>query len=241
MHALERWHNSYQHLYLSIARDPIMSEIDKHQDALADILSKSPIIPVVAVADAEQALALATALVEGGLSTIEVTLRTPGALAGIAAIRKAMPRVRLGAGTVLQASQMRQVAEIGCDFAVSPGTTSTLIQASLASDMPLLGGATSATETQLLLEQGLRYQKFFPAEQSGGIDYLKALYGPLPEASFCPTGGINMHNAASYLACPNVISVGGGWVAPAAAIASEDWEQVSKLCAQALASISSIH
>ena len=210
-----------------------MPSIQSHQNRLEALVAASPVIPVVSVAGAEQAVALAGALHESGLRTVEITLRTPGALEGIAAVRQALPDVTVGAGTVLDAAQMRAASEAGCRFSVSPGVTDAVLAASLEFDLPLLPGAATPGETQALLERGVRLQKFFPAEPCGGLAYLNALAGPYPQVRFCPTGGINADNAPQYLAASNVACVGGSWMAPASAVNSGDWDTVRDRSARA--------
>ena len=210
-----------------------MGQVETHQLRLAQMLESSPVIPVLTLNDVTRAVPLARALSEGGLHVIEITLRTPDALAGLARIRDALPNLFLGAGTVLDDAQLQQAISAGVDFAVSPGATDLLLEAALTRDLPLLAGATTPSETQHLLERGYRFQKFFPAQQSGGIDYLKALHGPLPDARFCPTGGVNGKNAADFLSCPNVVCVGGSWVAPAQLVEAQDWPAIQALAATA--------
>lgn len=211
-----------------------------HQAALEAALKANPIVPVVAVSDVEQAVSLARALQRGGIGIMEITLRTPVALDSLAAVRAAIPEMCLGAGTVLNAQQMRQAADIGCQFAVSPGATAALLAASVDADLPLLAGATTPSETQVLLEHGFRHQKFFPAEQSGGLAYLAALQGPLPEAHFCPTGGISLANLADYLSQPNVVAAGGSFVSPSKLVEAGNWTAIASLCDEALGLVKGI-
>lgn len=185
-----------------------------------------PVVPVLAVDSVENGVALARALVAGGLPVIEITLRTPAALEVIRAIAAEVEGAVVGAGTVLSPAQFEAAAEAGSRFIVSPGATSALLDAAEASPLPFLPGAASASEIMALLDRGYRAMKFFPAEPAGGVAYLKAIAAPLPEARFCPTGGIDAARAPVYLALPNVITVGGSWVAPPEAVAAGDWAEV---------------
>jgi 2-dehydro-3-deoxyphosphogluconate aldolase/(4S)-4-hydroxy-2-oxoglutarate aldolase len=194
----------------------------------------APVIPVLSIDDAAQAGALARALITGGLPVLEVTLRTPAALKAL----RAMAGVRggiVGAGTVLTAEDVQAAKAAGARFAVSPGATETLLAACEAADLPLLPGAATATEAMRLMERGYRTQKFFPAEASGGAAALKAIGAPLPQISFCPTGGVSADNAADYLVLDNVACVGGSWVAPKAAIMAQDWPEITRLATHAAA------
>ncbi|MCC0078539.1 MAG: bifunctional 4-hydroxy-2-oxoglutarate aldolase/2-dehydro-3-deoxy-phosphogluconate aldolase [Rhodobacter sp.] len=194
----------------------------------------APVIPVLVIDDPAHAEPLARALVAGGLPVLEVTLRTPCALDAISAMAR-VPGARVGAGTVLSAHDAERARAAGATFAVSPGATPALIGACTALDLPLLPGAATATEVMTLLEQGYRMMKLFPAGPAGGAALLKALNGPLPMARFCPTGGIDAGNAGAYLALPNVVCVGGSWVAPAAALRSRDWAGIEGLAREARA------
>jgi 2-dehydro-3-deoxyphosphogluconate aldolase / (4S)-4-hydroxy-2-oxoglutarate aldolase len=209
-------------------------QTDRSQALLA-ILRLAPVVPVLTVQGPQDAVPLAAALTEGGLPAIEVTLRTPGALAAIEAIARAVPGARIGAGTVTSAVQARAAMSAGACFLVSPGVTPSLAEAGLAWSVPLLPGAATASEAMTLAELGYQVLKFFPAEPAGGIAYLKALAGPLPHLRFCPTGGIDLAAAPRYLALPNVVCVGGSWVTPAAAVAAKDWAQVTHLAREAAA------
>lgn len=188
----------------------------------------APVIPVLVIHDLAHARHLAEALVAGGLPVLEVTLRTPAALDAIAAMAEVAGAV-VGAGTVLSAANMRDAKQAGAQFAVSPGATPTLVDAARVEEVPLLPGAQTCSEVMSLLEQGYTVQKFFPAEAIGGVDALKSISGPLPQVTFCPTGGITVARAPDYLRLPNVACVGGSWVAPAAAMAAGDWAAVTAL------------
>ncbi|CAL9433397.1 bifunctional 4-hydroxy-2-oxoglutarate aldolase/2-dehydro-3-deoxy-phosphogluconate aldolase [Streptomyces sp. enrichment culture] len=197
------------------------------------VLDLAPVLPVVVLHDAEDAVPLARALVAGGLPAIEVTLRTPAAPAAIRAIADAVPKAVVGAGTVLSGDDVRTAVEAGARFLVSPGWTDTLLEAMRVSGVPYLPGVSTASEVVALLERGVHEMKFFPAEAAGGTAYLKSLASPLPRARFCPTGGVSAANAASYLALPNVACVGGTWMLPADALAAKDWDRVRALAAEA--------
>lgn len=194
--------------------------------ALLALCRLSPVIPVLVIEEAANAAPLAAALVAGGLPVIEVTLRTPAALPAISAMA-AVEGARVGAGTVLTAHDAARAKAAGAKFAVAPGATPGLIAACVARDLPLMPGAATATEAMALLEQGFTMLKFFPAEAAGGRSMLSSLAGPLPQAQFCPTGGITTENAAGYLVLPNVRCVGGSWIAPAEMIAARDWDGIT--------------
>ena len=194
----------------------------------------APVIPVLVIDDLAHAEPLARALVAGGLPVLEVTLRTPCALEAIHIMAR-VPGARVGAGTVLGAREVAQAQAAGATFAVSPGATPALVAACTAAGLPLLPGAATATEVMTLLEHGYRTMKFFPAGPAGGPVMLKALGGPLPQVTFCPTGGVSLENAAQYLALSNVACVGGNWVAPAALMAAGDWAAITALARAAAA------
>ncbi len=196
---------------------------------LDEIMDLCPVIPVIVIDRAEDAVPLATALYNGGLKVLEITLRTEFGLAAISAIRKALPDAVVGAGTVVTAEDVRNAKEAGAEFLVSPGCTLTLLAAARAEGIPLLPGVNSPSEAMLLLEQGQRHLKFFPAEAAGGVPMLKSILGPLPQLRFCPTGGINPDNAMEYLSLANVACVGGTWMLDKAAIAAGDWAEIERL------------
>ena len=202
--------------------------------ATREIASRAPIIPVLVLDDAASAAALAHALVAGGLPALEVTLRTPAALDAIRAIADVAGGI-VGAGTLLSPDDIRAAKDAGARFGVSPGATPRLIAASIEIGLPLLPGAATASEVMALWEQGYDMMKFFPAEAAGGAPALKAIGAPIPQVSFCPTGGITPANAPSYLALPNVICAGGSWVAPKNMIATGDWAGITALAAAAAA------
>lgn len=203
--------------------------------APSSVLGLAPVIPVVVLDDAADAVPLARALVTGGLPAVEVTLRTPAALDAIRAIAAEVPDAVVGAGTVLNAEAVDAAAAAGARFLVSPGTTDRLLTAMDASGLAYLPGVSTVSEAMGLLERGVTDMKFFPAEASGGIAYLKSLGSPLPRARFCPTGGITVESAPRYLALPNVGCVGGTWMLPKSALAAKDWATVEKLAGEAAA------
>ena len=194
----------------------------------------APVIPVLVIDDPRDAAKLAQALVAGGLPVLEVTLRTPHALEAIAEMAK-VPGARVGAGTVLSGHDATRARAAGAEFAVAPGATPALVSACVAQSLPLLPGAATASEVMNLMETGYRTLKFFPAEAAGGAPLLRALNGPLPQASFCPTGGITAANAPEYLSLQNVVCVGGSWVAPASLVKAGDWDAITRLAREAAA------
>ncbi|WP_411092621.1 bifunctional 4-hydroxy-2-oxoglutarate aldolase/2-dehydro-3-deoxy-phosphogluconate aldolase [Streptomyces sp. 049-1] len=199
------------------------------------VLDLAPVVPVVVVDDLADAVPLARALVAGGLPAIEVTLRTPVAVDAIRAIAGEVPGAVVGAGTVITPDQVAEVVAAGARFLVSPGWTDVLLDAMRTSGVPFLPGVSTTSEVVALLERGVREMKFFPAEAAGGTAYLKALAAPLPQARFCPTGGIGPLSAPEYLALPNVGCVGGSWMLPKDAVADRDWDRVEALARAAAA------
>jgi 2-dehydro-3-deoxyphosphogluconate aldolase/(4S)-4-hydroxy-2-oxoglutarate aldolase len=197
----------------------------EHSEALC---RKAPVIPVLVIDDVETAAPLARALVAGGLPVLEVTLRTPAALDVIRAMAEVEGGI-VGAGTLLTPQDVTNAKAAGAQFGVSPGATDTLLEACEAADMPLLPGAATASEAMRLLERGYRVQKFFPAEANGGAPALKAIGAPIPQVSFCPTGGVTPENAGTYLSLSNTLCVGGSWVAPKDLIAGKDWQGIESL------------
>ncbi len=205
---------------------------DKTQNLL-DVLKLQPVVPVLVVDDVNSAVLLARALVAGGLRAIEVTLRTPAGLDAIRAVADQVEGAVPGAGTVLDAAQYEQAVDAGSQFIVSPGTTLELLDYAKTSSVPMLPGAATASEVMALREEGYKVLKFFPAEQAGGASYLKSLSSPLADMMFCPTGGINLKNANDYLSLPNVVCVGGSWVAPKALVQAGDWDGITTLAKEA--------
>lgn len=200
---------------------------------MQQLLDLSPVIPVLVIDRARDAVPLANALLEGGLRVLEVTLRTPAALEVIRQIAGALPQAVVGAGTVLNAAQLCAARDAGAAFAVSPGLTPALAAASRDIGLPLLPGVQTASEVMAAREAGFACLKFFPAQPAGGVPMLKALAGPFPELRFCPTGGITLASAPDFLALPNVACVGGTWLTPREAVAAGDWAAITALARQA--------
>lgn len=194
-----------------------------------DLASSAPMIPVIVVEDIAHAVPLAQALVAGGIKVLEVTLRTPVALQAIREMIANVPGAIVGAGTLRTPADVDACLEAGCAFGVSPGAPAALMQAVAANKFPFLPGCNTPTEAMTLAEQGHEVLKFFPASAAGGTPMLKALAGPLPDVKFCPTGGVSLENAGEYLALPNVVTVGGSWVAPAAHMAAGEWDLIEAL------------
>lgn len=199
------------------------------------LLDVVPVMPVVVVDDVAHAVPLARALVAGGLPAIELTLRTPVALDAIAAIAAEVPEILVGAGTVLNARQAEQARAAGAGFLVSPGATQSLLEGMAGTGLPFLPGTSTVSEVLAVVELGFTDMKFFPAEASGGTAWLKSVAAPVPDARFCPTGGITATTAQSYLALPNVGCVGGSWLTPAAALRDKDWPLIEQLAREAAA------
>jgi 2-dehydro-3-deoxyphosphogluconate aldolase/(4S)-4-hydroxy-2-oxoglutarate aldolase len=193
-----------------------------------DLLELSPVMPVVVIDDAADAVPTARALLAGGIGVIELTLRTPAALSAIERVAAEVPDIVIGAGTVTSPDQAKQAADAGAKFLVTPGCTDAVVDACFDTGLPFLPGASTVSEAMKLAERGLTALKFFPAEASGGIAYLKSIAGPLPGLKFCPTGGITVASAPSYLALPNVGCIGGSWLT-----ASLDVATIEKLAAEA--------
>ncbi len=194
-----------------------------------DVVTACPVVPVVVLADAAAAVPLARALLRGGVTVVEVTLRTPDAAAGIAAIRRSVPEVVVGAGTVTSLELLDQAVEAGAQFLVTPGTTERLLDAATASGLPLLPGVATVSEMLRLRERGVHVMKLFPAEAVGGVDLLRSVGGPLGDLRFCPTGGVTEASAPGYLDLPNVACVGGSWLTPHSAVEQGDWDAVEEL------------
>jgi len=207
--------------------------VTERQKGIEAVLKLAPVVPVLVIDEVATAVPLARALVAGGLKAIEVTFRTPAALEAIRAIAAEVEGAVVGAGTVLTAKQVGQAADAGCRFMVSPGASLDLLAAVKDGPVPLLPGAATASEAMTLLEQGYAFQKFFPAEPAGGVAYLKALASPLAGITFCPTGGISRASAGSYLALPNVVCVGGSWVAAGDKVAAGAWDEIEALARDA--------
>jgi len=200
---------------------------------IKDIMYTSPVIPVMVINKLEHAVPLARALVEGGLKVLEITMRTPIALEAIKAIKANVPGAIVGAGTVISLETLQQALDVGSEFLVSPGVTETLIDAVLDSGVPILPGVITPSEAMRLMEKGITEMKFFPAEAAGGVPMLKSFAGPLPQITFCPTGGVNPKNALEYLSLKNVACVGGSWMAPAELVDAEDWDEIKRRATEA--------
>lgn len=200
-----------------------------------DVMADAPVIPVIVLNDVAHAVPLARALVAGGIRMLEVTLRTPQALACIKAIAEEVPEAVVGAGTIRTASDADLAAAAGARFGVSPGYTTTIGRACREAGLPLLPGVATGSEIMMALEDGFNCLKFFPAMQAGGPNMLKAWFGPFADIRFCPTGGVSASNAGELLALPNVACVGGSWLTPADAVTAGDWDRVTALAKEAKA------
>jgi len=196
---------------------------------LLEIMRASPVIPVIAIDDPQQAVPLARALVDGGIRVLEITLRTEHGLGAIRAIAEQVPQAIVGVGTLTQPQEFRAARDAGAVFGVSPGLTATLIEAARSSGLPLLPGVMTPSEVMTAREAGFSQLKLFPAVPAGGIGMLNAIAGPLPDVRFCPTGGISLESAPSFLACPNVECVGGSWLTPKDALRASDWPRITEL------------
>jgi 2-dehydro-3-deoxyphosphogluconate aldolase/(4S)-4-hydroxy-2-oxoglutarate aldolase len=206
-----------------------------HQDHALRLLRAAGILPIVTVASIDEALAIAEALQQGGLHSIELTLRTPAALPALRALKQRFPELVVGAGTVLSPEQIDAAGAAGADFLVTPGASPTMVAALAAADLPVVPGAATPSELLVLREHGFRVAKLFPAAAVGGITMLKALQGPLPDLAFCPTGGIGEADAADYLAQPNVACLGGSWMVPKAWLQAGEFGKVRDSAARARA------
>ena len=202
--------------------------------SIDQILKVAPVVPVMVVERIEDAVPLAKALYAGGLKVLEITLRTPCALDAITAMVEALPAdAVIGAGTIITPKDLEAAIKAGSTFLVSPGTTPALIEAAKGNPVPLLAGVATPTEAMNLYVQGFTHQKFFPAEAAGGVPMLKSIGGPLPQITFCPTGGIDLAKAPSYLALPNVACVGGTWMAPKELMKAGRWDEIERLAREA--------
>ena len=207
------------------------------QEKLATLFRQAQIIPVLTIERVEDAVPLARALVAGGICTLEVTLRTPVAIEAAKAIMAEVPDAIVGIGTILNADDLARAHALGVQFGISPGATPDLLKAAAASALPFAPGIVTASELMQALAHGFDLVKFFPAEQSGGIKALRALAGPFPSVRVCPTGGIGEANAASWMAEPNVLAVGGSWICPAAEIRAGNWAGITAMCERAMKSL----
>jgi 2-dehydro-3-deoxyphosphogluconate aldolase / (4S)-4-hydroxy-2-oxoglutarate aldolase len=204
------------------------------QEKLAALFKSACVIPVLTIERLEDAVPLARALVAGGVRVLEVTLRTPVAIEAAKAVMSEVPDAIVGIGTILTADDLARAEALGVVFGISPGATPDLLKAASSSELPFAPGIATASELMQARVHGFNLVKFFPAEQSGGIKALRALAGPFPDTRFCPTGGIGEANAASWLAEPNVVAVGGSWLCPAADIRSGNWAGISAICDRAM-------
>jgi len=202
----------------------------------AEIMSLSPIIPVIEIDDISQSVDLAHALIEGGISVLEITLRTEAALGAISLLAKEVPEAHVGAGTVLNPDDLKKVRDAGATFAISPGCTNRLLLSAKEMDFPLIPGISTGSEIMNGLELGYTHFKLFPATSVGGIPLLKSFGGPFQQARFCPTGGINENNYLDFLALDNVLCVGGSWIVPKSLINSGSFDEITKVTASAIGS-----
>lgn len=200
-----------------------------------DVMRLGPVIPVIVIEELAQAVPLAKALVAGGVRVLEVTLRTPVALAAIRAMTHEVPEAMVGVGTLTRPEEFAEARAAGACFGVSPGLTSALVEAARESGLPLLPGVMTPSDVIAARLAGFREMKLFPAQQAGGIGMLKALAGPFSDVTFCPTGGITEETAPEFLALPNVACVGGSWLTPKAALAAGDWQAITALAGRASA------
>jgi 2-dehydro-3-deoxyphosphogluconate aldolase / (4S)-4-hydroxy-2-oxoglutarate aldolase len=206
---------------------------------LEALLRAAPLIPVITIERASDAVPLARALVAGGLKALEIALRTPAAPAAAEAIARQVPEAILGLGTVLSAQDLETARSLKARFALSPGATPELLDAAAERDLPYIPGVQTASELMAALARGFDVVKFFPAGPAGGIAALRALAGPFPQVRFCPTGGVGEDNFTDWLALPNVVSVGGSWLAPAADIRAGDWAAITARARRAVARLKS--
>ncbi|GAA7532556.1 bifunctional 4-hydroxy-2-oxoglutarate aldolase/2-dehydro-3-deoxy-phosphogluconate aldolase [Helicobacter pylori] len=205
------------------------------QDKIIEVLQISPIVPVVVIENIKDAVPLAQSLIEGGIHIIEVTLRSSCALEAIELITKNVPKMCVGAGTILNPTQLEQAQNRGAEFLISPGLTIKLLEYAKKKDMPLIPGVSSSSEVMQALELGYNALKFFPAEYCGGVKLLNAFNGPFKGVKFCPTGGISTDNMHSYLNLENVLCVGGSWLTPKNLIQNKEWDKITEICKRSLA------
>lgn len=199
-----------------------------------EILEAGPVVPVMVIHELAHAVPLARALVAGGVRVLEIVLRTPVAMDAIRAIVREVPEAITGAGTVVNGDDLRMVTEAGAVFAISPGLTRELLDAALQCPIALIPGIATISELMVGLDKGYRQFKFFPAEAAGGIEMLKAIGGPFPQVSFCPTGGITAANYRDYLALKNVACVGGSWIVPGDLVEAQEWKAITELVEQTI-------
>ena len=209
-----------------------------HEPELLGLLRSARVIPVLTIERVEDAVPLARALVKGGVPVLEITLRTEAAINAAKAIIAEVPEAIVGIGTVLNPEDLARAEALGARFAISPGATPELLDAAAAGELPFMPGVATASELMQAQGRGFNLVKFFPAEQSGGLKALRALGGPFPNARFCPTGGIGESNAATWLAEPNVVVVGGSWLCPATDIRSGNWAGITAICDRTMKTLS---
>ncbi|MUH71095.1 bifunctional 4-hydroxy-2-oxoglutarate aldolase/2-dehydro-3-deoxy-phosphogluconate aldolase [Psychrosphaera haliotis] len=200
----------------------------------AEVFAAGPVVPVLVIDRVEDAVPIANALVAGGIKVLEVTLRTPVAMDVIREIATHCPEAIIGAGTVTNAEQLKQVTEAGAKFAISPGLTPDLLDAGNNGSIALIPGVSSISELMVGLDKGYSHFKFFPAEASGGVQSLKSIGGPFPDVKFCPTGGINPSNYQDYLALDNVLCCGGSWLCPDSVVKEQNWDEITRLAKTAV-------
>ncbi|OAF13881.1 bifunctional 4-hydroxy-2-oxoglutarate aldolase/2-dehydro-3-deoxy-phosphogluconate aldolase [Bradyrhizobium neotropicale] len=204
------------------------------QNQLVALFKAATVIPVLTIERIQDAVPLARALVAGGVRTLEVTLRTPVAIEAARAMMSEVPEAIVGIGTILNPADFARVEKLGVKFGISPGLTPDLLKAAADSALPFAPGIATASELMMALAAGFDLAKFFPAEQAGGIKGLRALGGPFPSVRFCPTGGVGEANAATWLAEPNVVAVGGSWLCPTAEIRAGNWAGITAICQRTL-------
>lgn len=202
-----------------------------------DYMKLSPIVPVVILEDTRDALPLAESLLEGGIRIMEITLRSEVAMASIETIASQLPEMHVGAGTVINEEQMKQVRDAGGRFSFSPGISSELLDCARKEKISFIPGVATASEVMLAIKHGMEACKLFPASAVGGIELLKGFAGPFSSMQFCPTGGVSLANMNDYLALPNVLCVGGSWIVPKKSVVEGNFNQVTKLCKEAIDSV----
>lgn len=215
-----------------------MTQLSEFQrERVQAVLAASPLVPVIAINELEDAVPLCQALVDGGINVLEITLRTEHGVSAIKAVREAIPDAWVGAGTVTSVAEYRQVEAAGAQFVITPGVTEAILEFGVTSEAPLLPGVSTVSELMMGYALGYREFKFFPAEVSGGVPALKAFSGPFSDVTFCPTGGIRRDTAKNYLALKNVKAVGGSWLTPADVVAAKDWAQITQIARDSLADL----
>jgi len=203
-----------------------------------DVLNSGPVVPVIVIKNIEHAVPLAKALLAGGIKVLEITLRSEVAIEAIRRVSREVPDAIVGAGTVASPQDLKAVSDAGAVFAISPGLTPTLLEAANQGSIALIPGISTASELMFGMETGYSEFKFFPAQAAGGVQMLKSIGGPFPQATFCPTGGISLENYTDYLALANVACVGGSWIVPSQAIEKEDWATITEFARQAVSGAS---